>query len=127
VKRTTNRDSRIRVAVGLESQIVVIRVLLTYFGFGDRIRVLPNTILILIIMSTARDPPPASTQETGLQKAKTNLTYLALGSGAAVAPSSLATRSFLTTTRYVTLSSLISTSVFISFRSGMGTGQKTRV
>jgi len=53
-------------------------------------------------MATARDSPPASTQETGLQKAKTNLTYLALGSGAAVAPSSLATRSFLTTTRYVT-------------------------
>jgi len=53
-------------------------------------------------MATARDPAPASTQETGLQKAKTNLTYLALGSGAAVAPSSLATRSFLTTTRYVT-------------------------
>lgn len=39
--------------------------------------------------------------------AKTNLTYLALGSGAAVAPSSLATRSFLTTTRYVTSCSLI--------------------
>jgi hypothetical protein len=58
-------------------------------------------------MSTARDPPPASTQETGLQKAKTNLTYLALGSGAAVAPSSLATRSFLTTTRYVTPPSVI--------------------
>jgi hypothetical protein len=58
-------------------------------------------------MSTARDPPPASTQETGLQKAKTNLTYLALGSGAAVAPSSLATRSFLTTTRYVTSPSVI--------------------
>lgn len=51
--------------------------------------------------ATARDPPPASNQETGLQKAKTNLTYLALGSGAAAAPSSLATRSFLTTTRYV--------------------------
>jgi hypothetical protein len=58
-------------------------------------------------MSTARDPPPASTQETGLQKAKTNLTYLALGSGAAVAPSSLATRSFLTTTRYVPPASVI--------------------
>jgi hypothetical protein len=67
-------------------------------------------------MSTARDPPPASTQETGLQKAKTNLTYLALGSGAAVAPSSLATRSFLTTTRYVTSPSLITLAfLFASF------------
>lgn len=49
----------------------------------------------------ARDPPPQSADTTTLQRAKTNLAYLALGSGAAVAPNSLATRSALTTTRYV--------------------------
>jgi hypothetical protein len=42
-----------------------------------------------------RQPPPASAN------AKVNLAYLALGSKATVAPSSIATRSFLTTLRCV--------------------------
>lgn len=48
-------------------------------------------------------PPPANAEssQTALQRAKINLSYLALGSGAAVAPASLTTRSFLTTTRCV--------------------------
>ncbi|RSH82274.1 hypothetical protein EHS25_005984 [Saitozyma podzolica] len=45
-------------------------------------------------------PPPASANATRLERAKVNLAYLALGSKATVAPSSIATRSFLTTLRY---------------------------
>lgn len=44
-------------------------------------------------------PPPASANATRLERAKVNLAYLALGSKATVAPSSIATRSFLTTLR----------------------------
>ena len=51
--------------------------------------------------STQTEPPPASPANSRLQRAKVNATYLALGSGAAVAPSSFATRSALNTTRYV--------------------------
>lgn len=42
-----------------------------------------------------------SASASGWQRTRTNLTYLALGSSAAVAPASLRTRTFLTTTRYV--------------------------
>jgi hypothetical protein len=48
-----------------------------------------------------RDPPPASPSSSRLEKVKTNAAYLALGSRAGQAPASLATRSALTTTRYL--------------------------
>ncbi|KAI9637659.1 uncharacterized protein MKK02DRAFT_43586 [Dioszegia hungarica] len=51
--------------------------------------------------TATKEPPAAPASSSTLQKAKVNLSYLALGSAASVAPSSLATRSFLTTTRYV--------------------------
>lgn len=44
-------------------------------------------------------PTPAPAHDTRLQSTKTNLKYLALGSGAGIAPKSLTTRSFLTTLR----------------------------
>ncbi|KAK1927295.1 hypothetical protein DB88DRAFT_507390 [Papiliotrema laurentii] len=47
------------------------------------------------------EPPPASPASSRLEKVKVNAAYLALGSKASVAPASLATRSALTTTRYV--------------------------
>lgn len=46
-------------------------------------------------------PPAADPSSSALHRARVNLSYLALGSSAAVAPASLTTRSFLTTTRYV--------------------------
>ncbi|CAD6568466.1 MAG: hypothetical protein TREMPRED_004548 [Tremellales sp. Tagirdzhanova-0007] len=51
--------------------------------------------------TAAHEPPSQSTSASTLQKAKVNLTYLAYGSKASIAPASLATRSALTTTRYV--------------------------
>lgn len=60
------------------------------------------------IQPARKEPPSAPAGDSTLQRAKTNLTYLALGSGAAVAPSSLKTRSFLTTTRYVMLYHIMS-------------------
>lgn len=65
----------------------------------------------------AKEPPPAPAGDSTLQRAKTNLTYLALGSGAAVAPSSLKTRSFLTTTRYVLLALSCHVMLHLSSRS----------
>lgn len=50
-----------------------------------------------------RQPPPADPRSGKLETAKVNLKYLALGSGAAVAPASLTTRSMLTTARYISV------------------------
>ncbi|ORY35711.1 hypothetical protein BCR39DRAFT_511688 [Naematelia encephala] len=49
----------------------------------------------------SKQPPPASANSSALHKAKVNLSYLALGSKAGAAPASIATRSALSTTRYV--------------------------
>ncbi|WVQ79728.1 hypothetical protein IAT38_001828 [Cryptococcus sp. DSM 104549] len=47
------------------------------------------------------EPPADDPKASRLHHAKVNLSYLALGSGAAVAPASFTTRSALNTTRYV--------------------------
>ncbi|WVW85450.1 hypothetical protein I302_107488 [Kwoniella bestiolae CBS 10118] len=49
---------------------------------------------------TQAQPPSDDPGSSRLHKAKVNLTYLALGSQAAVVPASLTTRSALTTARY---------------------------